>query len=152
MARHELPGGGVERHQVEVGAEQEQHDQREHSHQHDHGQQHAVGTQPQLPAGCVPETRPDETSKREAISGGSAAAAFTCQHRGLVTVLTRQCAAPTAAPAAGRPGKAQTSGGSSRQRSSRSRGSGGRTAGHSADTSGSALISLAAAWNKCHRL
>lgn len=63
-------------------------------------------------------------------------------------VLTRQCAAPTAAPAAGQPDKAQTSGGSSRQHSFQSRGSDGRNAGHSADTSGSALISLAAAWNK----
>ncbi|KAA8584671.1 hypothetical protein FQN60_008456, partial [Etheostoma spectabile] len=49
VAGHELPGGGVERHQVEVGAEQEQHDQGEQRHQHGHGQQHAVGTQPQLP-------------------------------------------------------------------------------------------------------
>lgn len=60
-------------------------------------------------------------------------------------VLTRQCAAPTAAPAAGQSGKAQTSGGSSHRHSSQSRGSDGRNAGHSADTSGSALISLAAA-------
>lgn len=65
-------------------------------------------------------------------------------------VLTRLCAAPTAAPAAGLLGTAQTSGGSSHQHSSQSRGSDGHNVGHSADTSGSALISLAATWNKGH--
>lgn len=80
------------------------------------------------------------------------AAASMYRQTWLVTVfvLTRRCAAPTAAPAAGWPGKAQTSGGSSHRHSSRSRGSDGRNAGHSADTSGSALISLAAAWNEDH--
>lgn len=63
-------------------------------------------------------------------------------------VLTRRCAAPTAAPAVGQSGKGQTSGGSSHRRSSRSRDSDGHNAGRSADTFGSALISLAAAWNK----
>lgn len=29
VARHELPGGGVERHQVEVRAQQQQHDERQ---------------------------------------------------------------------------------------------------------------------------
>lgn len=63
-----------------------------------------------------------------------------------VTVgLTRQCGAPTAAPAAPPAGRAQTSGGSSHPHSSRSRGSGGRSAAHSADTSDSAWTSLAAA-------
>lgn len=65
-------------------------------------------------------------------------------------VLTRLCPAPTAVPAAVRPDKPQTSGGSSHQRSSQSRDSDGRSAGHSADTSDSAWISLAAAWNKGH--
>lgn len=46
VARHELPGGGVERNQVEVGAEQQQHNQREQSHQHGDSQQHAVSAQP----------------------------------------------------------------------------------------------------------
>lgn len=67
-----------------------------------------------------------------------------------IVVLTRQCAAPTAVPAAGQPSTAQTSGGSSHQHSSQSRGNDGRNAGHSADTSGNAWISLAAAWNKDH--
>lgn len=65
VAWHELPGGGVERNQVEVGAEQEQHNQREQSHQHGHRQQHAVGVEPQLPRGCVAETRPDKTTIRK---------------------------------------------------------------------------------------
>lgn len=42
-----------------MGAEQEQHDEREQSHEHGHGQQHAVGAQPQLPGRCVAETRPE---------------------------------------------------------------------------------------------
>lgn len=62
-----------------------------------------------------------------------------------MVLLTRQCAGPIEALAAGRPGKTQTSGGSSHQRSSQSRDSDGHNAGRSADTSGSALISLAAA-------
>lgn len=49
VARHELPRGRVERYQVEVGAQQKQHNEREQSQQHGHGEQHAVGTQPQLP-------------------------------------------------------------------------------------------------------
>lgn len=32
VAGHKLPGGGVERHQIEVGAQEEQHHQREQSH------------------------------------------------------------------------------------------------------------------------
>lgn len=32
VSGHELPGGGVERHQVEVRAQEEQHHQREQSH------------------------------------------------------------------------------------------------------------------------
>lgn len=67
VARHELPGGGVERNQVEVGAEQEQHDQREQSQQHGHGQQHAVGMKPQLPGGHVTEPRPEETSRKRSV-------------------------------------------------------------------------------------
>lgn len=81
VARHELPSGGVEGDQVQVGAEQEQHNQQEQSHQHSHGQQHAVGTQPQLPGGRVTETRPEETSRKEAIRGGFAAAAYLSQQR-----------------------------------------------------------------------
>lgn len=155
VARHELPGGGVERNQVEVGAEQEQHDQREQSHQHGHSQQHAVGAQPQLPGGRVAETRPEETRRKEVSQWrfcSSCGRNLPAVVIGDSVVLTRQCAAPTAAPPAGRSGKAQTSGGSSHRHSSQSRGSDGRNAGHSADTSGSALISLAAAWNKDHRL
>ena len=64
VAGHELPGGGVERHQVEVRAEQEQHDERQQSDQHGHGQQHAVGAQPQLPGGREAETGPEETSEK----------------------------------------------------------------------------------------
>lgn len=58
---------------------------------------------------------------------------------------TARCAGPTAGPAAGPAGRPQTSGGSSPRRSSRSRGSGGRSAGCSVYTSGSAWLSLAAA-------
>lgn len=90
VARHELPGGGVERNQVEVGAEQEQHDQWEQSHQRGHGQQRAIGAQPQLPGGHVTETRPETTSRKEAICGGCAAAAWICQHRRLLHWCTHQ--------------------------------------------------------------
>lgn len=65
VAWHELPGGGIERNQVEVGTEQEQHDQGEQSHQHGHRQQHTVGAQPQLPRGCVAETSPEKTPIRK---------------------------------------------------------------------------------------
>lgn len=147
VAWHELPRGSVKRNQVEVGAKQEQHNEREKGYQHSHCQQHAVSTQPQLPDGRIAETRPEVTQTGEQ----QAVRAVQLQQWSAVTVgviLTRRCAAPKAAPTAGRPGKAQTSGGSSHQHSSQSRGSDGRNAGHSADMSGSALISLAAAWKK----
>ena len=63
VARHELPGGGVERHQVEVGAEQQQHHEREQSQQHGHHQQNPVRPQPLLPAGGRAEARPEDTTE-----------------------------------------------------------------------------------------
>lgn len=58
--------------------------------------------------------------------------------------LTKPCTVPTARQQAGQPDKAQTSDGSSPQRSSLSRGSGGHSDARSADTSGSVSISSVA--------
>lgn len=63
-------------------------------------------------------------------------------------LLTRPCTVPTVRQQAGQPDKAQTSGGFSPQRSSLSRGSGDRSAAHSADTSDSVWISWVA-MSKC---
>lgn len=68
MAWHELPGRRVERNQVQVGAQQEQHYQWEQSHKHGNSQQHAIGMQPQLPGRGVVETRPGETRKKDSRS------------------------------------------------------------------------------------
>ena len=58
MAGHELPGGGVEGDQVEVGPQQQQHRQREQGHRRGRRQQHAVGAQPRLPRVRRTEARP----------------------------------------------------------------------------------------------
>ncbi|TNN61802.1 hypothetical protein EYF80_028024 [Liparis tanakae] len=65
VAGHELPGGGVQGHQVQVGAQQQQHHQRQQQQHHQHGQQHAVGPQPRRPAGGGAQAGPGGT--REAL-------------------------------------------------------------------------------------
>lgn len=55
---HELPGGGVAGHQVEVGAEQQDDHHGEHGHQTEGSQQEAVLLQPEIPGRGVREPRP----------------------------------------------------------------------------------------------
>lgn len=49
VAGHELPGGAVDGHQVEVAAEQQQHHHGEDGGDGQRRQQEAVGSEPQLP-------------------------------------------------------------------------------------------------------
>lgn len=64
VARHELPGGGVERDQVEVRAQEQQHHQRQQSHHNHHSQQQAVGVQPRAPRGCRVESSAEDEEGR----------------------------------------------------------------------------------------
>ncbi len=58
VSRHELPCGGIQRHQVQVRAQEEKHSQGQDGHHPRCSQEHTVGPQPQLPGGSVTEARP----------------------------------------------------------------------------------------------
>ncbi len=58
VSRHELPCGGIQRHQVQVRAQEEKHSQGQDGHHPRCAQEHTVGPQPQLPGGSVTEARP----------------------------------------------------------------------------------------------
>lgn len=64
VARHELPGGGVERDQVEVRAQEQQHHQRQQSHHNHHSQEQTVGVQPRAPRGCGVESSAEDEGGR----------------------------------------------------------------------------------------
>lgn len=58
VAGHELPGGAVNRHQVEMAAEQQQHHHGENAADGQRRQQEAVGSEPQLPRDPQRNARP----------------------------------------------------------------------------------------------
>lgn len=60
VAGHELPGGAVNRHQVEMAAEQQQHHHGENATDSQRRQQEAVRSEPQLPRDPRGDARPEK--------------------------------------------------------------------------------------------
>lgn len=60
VTRHELPGGAVSGHQVEVAAQQHHHHHRENANNSQHRQQEPVQPEPQFPRDAGRDARPEK--------------------------------------------------------------------------------------------